>query len=100
LDKSGKPILEGSIAGGVGYLAAKSPKLIEGAARVQGVDLRIPPQIKNSLSKHSGKIAVGAGLIAAGRYVPKIYEQQKAVRTGIEINTKDRLKKSKKKEGR
>jgi hypothetical protein len=96
LDKSGKPILEGSIAGGVGYLAAKSPKLIEEAARVQGIDVRIPPQIKNSLSKHSGKIAVGAGLIAAGRHVPKIYEQQKAARTGMEINTRDRLKKSKK----
>ena len=97
LDKSGKPILEGSIAGGVGYLATKSPKFIEGAAKIQGIDLKIPPQVKNYLSKHSGKIAVGAGLIAAGRYVPKIYEQQKAVRTGMEINTKNRLEKSKKK---
>ena len=41
---------------------------------------------------------LGAGLIAAGRHVPKIYEQQKAVRTGMEINTKNRLEKSKKKE--
>lgn len=96
LDKSGKPILEGSIAGGLGYLAAKSPKAIEEVAKMKGIDLKIPGQIKNAASKNAGKIAIGAGVIAAGRHIPKIYEQHKAVKTGVEINTKDRLKKNKK----
>ena len=97
LDKSGKPLLEGAIAGGAGYLATKSPGFIESAARMNGIDVRIPPKAKNILSKHSGKIAAGVGLVTAGRYLPKIYEQQKAVGIGMEINTKDRLKKNKKK---
>lgn len=93
LDKSGKPLLEGSIAGGIGYVVAKSPKAIEEVARMNGIGLRIPDHIKYTAPKHAGKIAIGAGIIAAGRHIPKIYEQQKAARTGMEINTKDRLKK-------
>ena len=97
LDKSGKPILEGTVAGGIGWAAAKSPKLIEEAAKMKGLDLRIPAQLKNSASKHAGKIGLGVGVVAAGRHIPKIYEQQKAVRIGAEINTRDRLKKKNKK---
>ena len=96
LDKSGKPILEGAVAGGLGYLTSKSPKLIEELAKINGIDLKLPSQLKNIASKHSGKIAIGAGVVAAGRHIPKIYGQQKAARTGMEINTRDRLKKKNK----
>jgi hypothetical protein len=97
LDKSGKPILQGAAAGGVGYAIAKSPKIIESIAKTNGVDVNVPNSIKKTASKHAGKIALGAGIITAGKHIPDIYSKQKAVRTGMEINTRDRIKKKNKK---
>lgn len=95
LDKSGKPILKGLISAGGGYILAKSPNVVESLARSRGIDLNIPKSIKNLSKKHAGKIATAAGIITAGKYIPDIYNKQKSVRTGVEINTKNRLKKQK-----
>ena len=98
LDKSGKPILKGTLAAVVGYGLAKSPEIVESLARNNNINLKIPNSIKKSLGRHSGKIALGSGLIVAGKHIPEIYSKHKAVMNGMEINTKDRIRKSKKKD--
>ena len=64
-------------------------------------DIKIPQNIKSSLGKNSKKIAMGAAVLGAtsviAKEAPKIIKKRKAARLGAEINTKERIKKSKKK---
>lgn len=96
---TGKAIKRGGIAALGGYLIAKSPEFIERNAAGYGLDVRIPWNVKQGLSKNSKKIALGAGILGLGsvaaKEVPKIVKKRKAARLGAEINTKDRIKKSK-----
>lgn len=100
LDKSGKPILKGTIAAALGYGLSKSPEIVESLAKNYNIDVNIPSSVKRALGRHSGKIALGSGLVVAGKYVPEIYNKRKAAMTGMEINTRDRIKKSNKKKNR
>ena len=103
LDNLGKPTLKtikrGGLAFGGAYLLSKSPEFIERNARGYGLDVRIPGELKSKLSKNSKKIAIGAAVIGAGSVIakeaPRILKKRKAARLGAEINTKERLKKSK-----
>ena len=47
--------------------------------------------------KHTGKIALGVSAASLAPKVPGIYKKVKSARLGAEINTEDRIKKSKKK---
>lgn len=88
--------------GGLAYIAAKSPELINKASReypnVIG-EVRIPEKVSRITKKHSGKIA---GAVAGGSLLyqlskSKLKKKIDSGRAGIEINTKDRIKKTKKK---
>ena len=93
------PVAKSVVNGGVAYLLARSPELIEKVSRYDpkiAGEIRIPHTITKLAKKHSGKIA---GVVAGGTLIsklPKIKKKVDAGRTGIEINTKDRIKKSKK----
>jgi len=103
LDNLGKPtwktIKRGGLAAAGAYLLSKSPEFIERNARGYGLDVRIPGELKSKLSKNSKKIAIGAAVIGAGSVIakeaPRVLKKRKAARLGAEINTKERLKKSK-----
>lgn len=88
--------------GGLAYVAAKSPELINKVSReypnVVG-NIRIPEKVSRITRKHSGKIA---GAVAGGSFLyqlskSKLKKKIDSGRTGIEINTRDRIKKTKKK---
>lgn len=105
LDNIGRPIgkaaKRGVIAGVAGYLISKSPDFIENNAKNYGLDIKIPQNIKSSLGKNPKKIAIGAAVLGAtsviAKEAPKIIKKRKAARLGAEINTKERIKKSRKK---
>ena len=101
LDNLGKPSWKTIKRGGLGfagaYLIAKNPEFIENQARKVGINnIKLP---KEFLHKHAGKLAIGAAVIGAGSVIakeaPRILKKRKAARLGAEINTKERLKKSK-----
>ena len=101
LDNIGKPawktIRNGGLAAAGAYLIARNPGYIENQIRRVGIDsIKLP---KEFMRKHAEKIALGSGLIGAGTILakegPRIAKKRKAARLGAEINTKERLKKSK-----
>ena len=110
LDNLGKPagktLKRGAIAGVATYLIANSPDFIENNLNARG--LNMPESAKKFLTaerkakwaKNSKKYALGAAALGAGTVIaqeaPKIAKKRKAAQLGAEINTRDRLKKTKK----
>lgn len=87
--------------GGLAYVAAKSPELINELSRkhpnIIG-KIEIPEKISKITKKHSGKIAGGvvAGSLLYQLSKRNLKKKLDSGRTGIEVNTRDRIKKSKK----
>ena len=88
--------------GGLAYLAAKSPEIINELTskhpEIIG-DIKIPDNIAKFTKKHSGKIA---GVVAGGSLLYQLSKKNlkkklDSGRTGIEVNTRDRVKKTNRK---
>lgn len=95
------PIGKAAGYGGLAYVVAKSPELINKLSRehpnIIG-KIEIPEKVSKITKKHSGKIAGG---VAAGSLLYQLSKRNlkkklDSGRTGIEVNTRDRIKKSKK----
>lgn len=104
-DSSGKPLTKAAIAGGLTFAAGKLipiedlPRLGE---RALGMPLSYEARkgitkAGRIAKKHTGKIALGVSAASLAPKVPGIYKKVKSARLGAEINTEDRIKKSKKK---
>lgn len=104
-DSSGKPLTKAAIAGGL-TLAAGKLIPIEDLPRLgeQALGMPLSYEARKGIikagriaKKHTGKIALGVSAASLAPKVPGIYKKVKSARLGAEINTEDRIKKSKKK---
>lgn len=104
-DSSGKPLTKAAIAGGL-TLAAGKLIPIEDLPRLgeQALGMPLSYEARKGITKagriakkHTGKIALGVSAASLAPKVPGIYKKVKSARLGAEINTEDRIKKSKKK---
>lgn len=85
--------------GGLAYIAAKSPEMINKLTskhpEIIG-DVKIPEKMSKFTKKHSGKIAaaVVGGSLLHQLSKKNLKKKLDSARTGIEVNTRDRVKKT------
>ena len=102
-DSSSKPLTKAAIAGGL-TLAAGKLIPIEDLPRLgeQALGMPLSYEARKGITKagriakkHTGKIALGVSAASLAPKIPRIYKKIKSARLGAEINTEDRIKKSK-----
>jgi hypothetical protein len=102
IDSSAMPLAKAGIIGGGTYFASKLPMdfLIEYGENKIGA--KVTPGMRRNLmkfgdfaNKNSAKLGLAAAAVAAGVKVPKIYKKVRAAKMGAEINTLNRIHKSK-----
>ena len=97
IDNSGKPTKDAIKYGAGAYLLSKFGKdavqYLQNTHQLpyNSVTAKINT-LAPKLSKHAGKIAIGAALLGAAKHAPKILKKNKSARLGAEINAEDRLR--------
>lgn len=94
-----EPIERAVKVGGMAYLGSKFGKDVIGYLQKTG-QLKYNPitaklnVLAPKLSRHAGKIGLGAAALAASTSMPKILKKRKSAVMGVEINTNRRLDKA------
>ena len=100
---AGRALIKGIPAAVIAYAASKNSKLRDQLLENRGINLNGQKESKvlNTLDKHKGKIAVGAGLIASGielsnkKNLPSLIKKTKSAKNAGERTAEQRTKNKK-----